>query len=274
MGDGCAEEIKLDFYQREYTINLKFYVLGPSAQNGGVPSAVSAPCRVSPPFPKSINRLIDANNQRTCGADEPPGWRLMLYKYLSSGRWQVLEQCKILFSAPSSLNDPFEVLPGTSFIETPDFKEAMKNQARQDFQFRWALLDARSGQQTQWDERKFCRWFDSAFGSTKENLRQEAVNIVGPVRDILRILCFSKVSPWSPEAILLWAHYTEGHKGFVVELSEDHPWIRSHFENRAISECGEVEYKNARPDVEFFPNKIGTGGYSKSLFRKSAHWAY
>lgn len=86
----------------------------------------------------------------------------------------------------------------------------------------------------------------------------------------------------NPLNLLMWAHYSENHKGGVVAIDTEEAGLECDISNIIPANCGKVIYSNVRPSIENDSVPLHsdlTGLYDrKSLEKlflyKSLHWAY
>ena len=110
----------------------------------------------------------------------------------------------------------------------------------------------------------------------KDNLFQvnQTNNVVGEIGNtinstfekIIGILCLTK----NPKNLLMWANYTDSHKGFVIEFDELHPFLNSKRSgNDEFFHLREVKYSTERPNW----NLMEVESFNVFL-TKSQEWAY
>ena len=157
---------------------------------------------------------------------------MILYKYLPAARIDVLEKALIRFSPPWVFNDPFECLP-------------------------------------QWVRRgptprsPWTRYVKRMLAANPRNLEAEVKqqSHLGYLRthfSDLGILALSR----DPKNILMWGHYTECHRGFVIGFEVA--------DGRFIKQCKRIEpvrYTDAR-------SVLSRDWQLRAPFRKSRAWAY
>lgn len=180
----------------------------------------------------------------------------MLYKYLSPERIDVLQNLKIRFTQPCSLNDPFEsaLLIRTDAFQT--FKENLEREA--------ANLAPKSEQDRQLLE------------ETKAELLEQAKHSVAPhavgreLSDYLNrsqgVLSLSRTN----DSLLMWAHYCNSHRGYVLGLDDTHPWF---YQQNGLGESTRphnVIYTSRRIAVQEDAEDL----YDRLLCYKSLEWAY
>ena len=146
---------------------------------------------------------------------------MVLYKYVSEKRIDILQKRLIRFTQPNALNDPFE--------------------ARLYFHYRSLGLR-------------------NPLPVLRERL-YELYNHVG-------ILSLSG----TPDNLLMWAHYTEGHTGFVLMLDGSHDFFKGDDSSptvaKGFAKPERVEYRLERPQIaiEDPPREI--------LLIKGSDWKY
>ena len=100
---------------------------------------------------------------------------------------------------------------------------------------------------------------------TSDHYPDAAEAVASKLRELangcLRLVCLSE----KPDSLLMWAHYADSHRGFVVKF---HPGNRLF----ADDEFGKVEYEARRPEVEDRDQTEKELG--RMLFRKSPDWGY
>lgn len=181
---------------------------------------------------------------------------MILYKYLSPKRVDVLENLKIRFTQVAVLNDPFESLPG-ALLECEDwylkrYKELIDTQAREngitDRPARRRFLKEKMEGYTPWMK----ELTDLAY---LEDLSIRVQSMASRVQGILSL-------SGTPRNILMWSHYAMNHSGYVVGFDGDHEFF-----GRRVTK---VEYSDIRPSID--PTKTR---HSADLFHtKSTDWSY
>ncbi len=201
-----------------------------------------------------------------------------LYKYCPPERvTDLIENKTIRFSPVCDLNDPFEGLPNQDFLSHLNWLSAIERELIPHRIAALRLARARDGRIFKDEEvvshaTKQIR--DELSGTASHPaLRQAALKAQKNEREQLRILCFSQTPPDHPDdALLIWAHYTAGHKGFVVGFDPKHSWI-SDFDAMSQLTVGPIKYHSLRPSVQ-----VGSDGQvipdNNLLFHKSANWSY
>ena len=79
--------------------------------------------------------------------------------------------------------------------------------------------------------------------------------------------------------LLMWAHYSDHHRGFCVGIDTDkllNVQMALARDNNAITELVRVNYSPTMPDINFFESMLSTGNddITRLLTTKSDHWLY
>ena len=188
----------------------------------------------------------------------------LLYKYFSPDRCSFIEQRRLKFSNPSDFNDPFEVrvkyINYRKLIEkefqkrvNEVFFETLRQCPDLSFQdFKAAKKDEIE------EERKHLMEKGEQIYLEQQSAIPELLN------SDIGILCLSRRC----DHILMWSHYADGHKGFVVGFDSNHPFFH---DDGKTSLCGDVTYQNELPEIILSSEKKGD---TAPLFHKSDVWAY
>jgi len=178
-----------------------------------------------------------------------------IYKYLHEDRIEdILKHNIFRFTQPEEFNDPFELRPVLRFPH-----------------------DDRSLYSTLDDN------FESflAFGKTKqEEIKELTKSIVTSERftkklnethyktanKSIGVLCLTKNS----DNLLMWAHYANSHRGFVVELDSENSFFKQDLDDKNLmGKLKKVIYNNERPSESFENMNI-----ENAYLTKSEEWKY
>ncbi len=217
----------------------------------------------------------------------------MFYKYFNPNLIdKVLTESLIRFTQPIYFNDPFEVFPTIESLvpisEQNKFVSLLLNNI---FTNPEEYID---------DEIKYIM---ESNGLNENNLKQLisiGLNLPGTDQDILNlllnlaknhffpaikkklettfgILCLSSI----PNNLLMWGHYTDSHKGFVLELDETHPFFNQKIDkNDLIRQVQKINYKEERPKIyllDYNPDNLNQFLeyiIKKFFLIKSKEWEY
>lgn len=193
------------------------------------------------------------------------GFFMLLYKYLTAERIDVLENLKIRFTQAGSLNDPFELKPYFPYLLSENSKrESIEEGVRQ------AYKD--SGFDKQMSFSKFyalakhrlphaIKQFNEGVG------RQKLDEVLSYLRESVGILSLSE----NIDHLLMWSHYSDSHSGFAIAFDTENTFF-SEFSpqgERQYFGLGKVEYSHKRLHLT-----IDELGDSKALFWKPECWLY
>lgn len=181
------------------------------------------------------------------------------YKYLpfDIGSLKILTQGTIKFTKPSEFNDPFDCDPGHDSEKIEEYLET-----RPDLVEKVANFLKLSGDQILEEKPHMVVRLRNAI---KDGLFGQSAS------DNVGICCLTK----DPLNLLMWAHYAENHKGFVVEFdipieSHDKPEREVEFFELLIPH--EVNYNQKKPIVNFddsLEKKL-----EKQFLTKGKGWEY
>lgn len=184
----------------------------------------------------------------------------MLYKYLNPDRADVIENLMIRFSQPSALNDPFEA---TALIR---FSHTMERDIERDVDS--VMAEAGIGKN------------DPDYAETRkkiiEELQADLQALTHPKRvgdEIMErmelaqgVLSLSRTN----ESLLMWAHYGDSHKGYVLGLDENHEFFKARDMRGNPTAPKNVIYSSKRIHVD-----ADRDDYREMLLcTKSLEWAY
>jgi hypothetical protein len=169
---------------------------------------------------------------------------MIVYKYLHPDRIDVLRNGLIRFTQPAALNDPFETRPNLREIRR--FFQTLHRNAE-------GVIP------TEDDLRGTQEAISETFGRWNEDNASDLV-----------FLSLSR----NRNNLLMWSHYCDCHRGFVMGFDADHPFF-SVTKKGAKDSLSEVVYSPRRPVMPapdqdfdlFFSEKI-------NILTKSHHWAY
>lgn len=171
---------------------------------------------------------------------------MRLFKYFHPDRTDVLKSASIRFSPPSALNDPFELKPHVSAIGPPEFYRSAFDE-----------VVTESHEQLPAEARKnipICLFHDLVGTRTSvgdlaqlfESFLPAVERGVFAAFEKLGILCLTE----SPDNLLMWAHYADAHRGFVVEFDPESPFFnKKKAPGDELRHLRKVSYSADRPSV-------------------------
>lgn len=199
-----------------------------------------------------------------------------LYKYVFPARIDVLQRRQIRFTRPSEFNDPWEGLPNLDALFQPksvcDFKEELFREGRQGKydellekvflklkDERGIILNSKKRELIESEfkikfipeaEEKISQMADSILGLKTQDLRSQFNKVTFERLDkLVGILCLSEI----PDSLLMWSHYADSHKGFVIGFDSTHGFFDQRMaEDDVIRKVKPVRYTNERPSFTGF----------------------
>lgn len=195
-----------------------------------------------------------------------------MYKYLDQERIDVIENCMIRYSPMFDFNDPFEGCPEINSLTSLDeakeiIKAALETEAPRMYAAEIDELKAHVPFETYFQ--KMLNNLEQNPHSAYESLETQRTNILEQIareKGAVAAFCLSEV----PDSLLMWAHYSNSHAGFVLEFNTHH----SHFheqksETDDFRHLRRVQYREARPS-----GMLTKMGFAEFFLVKSGHWSY
>lgn len=181
-----------------------------------------------------------------------------LYKYRSLYGIQkeyakkTITDNEIYFPAPIEFNDPFDCRPNFSFIgshleKKEFFKKVCTSMAPKLEKIQQNIL-----------VNNFLKNWEKNYPSLVKKLNQATEDLLNTTG----VCCMSE----DPENILMWSHYSNGHKGIclIFKLESRIPFFR---------EIHPVYYQSNYPNINFVTDDENTM-LKFSILTKSNHWSY
>lgn len=174
---------------------------------------------------------------------------MKLYKYVTEERIDILVNSQIRFSSPLSLNDPFELKP--NIMEIASEEKLLQNF---DSLFTKLVIEEYGNYATQIPLDKIL----DICQRLRPNLKRQFPTLVrGAIPEIklaihralaksIGILCLSE----SPINLLMWAHYANSHRGFVIEFeSSSNFFNQTQNDSNNFQRLHKVKYVKTMPQV-------------------------
>ena len=185
---------------------------------------------------------------------------MVLYRYLTPVRLDVLERRRIRFTQPAAFNDPFEFKP---YIESAASQEHLREYVEQNFDEilrrelkEYPILSKLLPGEGAVD---LLRPFKSSIPGLFQLLEPQFLPGVSAVINSalnanVGVLCLSEIR----DSLLMWGHYTDNHEGFVIGFDQNHPFfsVRRGPEDE-FGFLRQVKYCRNRPRVTL-ANTTGT----------------
>jgi hypothetical protein len=174
---------------------------------------------------------------------------MILYKYLSPDRRDVIENLSIRFTQPVYLNDPYETNPVITGSEMTDEQWAKIA----DFEARKNGINIKDFEHL---KNKDAR--DNQFPAALQLMKTFFHHSVG-------ILSLSETH----DNTLMWAHYCQNHTGFVIGFKTGNSFLSPTGKQYAVNTLSKVIYTDTRP-----VNTLEKTTMKDLYFTKSNHWSY
>ena len=178
---------------------------------------------------------------------------MILYKYLPLERIDVLTNCKIRYSQPSALNDPFEVqLPFDKFTNDSDAINTFEKGLPEVLKVGYQQLPKEVRKKVSFED--YLREAKKLVPNAKREFLSMLDQAAPKVRDMLTLGFHEKIGILSltetPINILMWSHYADSHKGFVIGLDTTHPYFdQRKSDSDEFHYLRKVEYRKERPTL-------------------------
>lgn len=180
-----------------------------------------------------------------------------ILRYLPPERVDCLRNEEVCFTPPLRFNDPFDLCPVILPVTNRAFWEAR-------FQEGILVPDPKSlgwprGKTRRVISKEKRKFVEQCLANPQRIMDKLISGIVQTINETLGVLCFSRVN----DDLLMWAHYADKYKGFVVEFDSE----ASEFRN--LGKLRRVTYSADRPVLDpTAPARI------EPFLKKSTHWAY
>jgi len=183
---------------------------------------------------------------------------MKIYRYFGPKRVDCLLNEEVSFSPPSRFNDPFDLRPVFAPVTDEDFLKRIYKQGSSEItEARFSGLPSAKKEELENKLEKL----SIAFYRLQADKYAQAYQQTFPTTldRYVGILCFSAIN----DNLLMWAHYTDSHKGFALEFDSEHD------EFKKLGDLYEVKYDKIRAVVD--PVKPPTIEF---YIRKSLEWGY
>jgi hypothetical protein len=214
---------------------------------------------------------------------------MILYKYLAPGRTDVLRGCRIRFTQPSALNDPFELRP---FFEKLFPDTYLKEQIAGKTIDIDPLIDKACDQVPEHLRRSISREdllvlmkqiiesdmdkgkIQDLVAAALTTLTDAAQKVAPKVREQMIQTMGSQVGILSlseiPDSTLMWSHYGGQHRGFLIGFDSNHPF----FDRRRSKDDEFYHLRRVRYQSPMVYDSLLDLDGEKAFLVKSPEWAY
>lgn len=186
---------------------------------------------------------------------------MKIFRYLPPTRISWIENEEVFFTPAARFNDPFDLRP----VFSSDIKKAYLKQRIKTVPSVYDVL-AREKKYPRATRRKEEKKINKAATKDfRENRVRYAENSQREIAEFLNItigvLCLSSLR----DNLLMWAHYADSHKGFVLEFDTEDVVFKN------LGDLKEVKYDKTRPIIQpdnrfnfdFMTQKSEDWGYEK-----------
>lgn len=146
---------------------------------------------------------------------------MIAYKYLHPSRTNILAERLIRFTQAAALNDPFETTPNMRELEQSFRRHAIR------------MIEAANLSPLD---------YVNARSQVGERINKHIAELNRRNNSDYAILSLSKV----PNSLLMWAHYCDSHRGFVIGFDASHAFFTTR-QFKRFSTLEEVHYSDERP---------------------------
>lgn len=181
-----------------------------------------------------------------------------LYKYrdFSSRTLCMVANNELYFAVSQSFNDPFDCRARKEF----EFKDD------QDFIEKWTRLEASQQEISPEEAQKYVKEKLVSEQSKAEYLEEKSKMFQKLVLQCFGVCSFSQV----PDDILMWSHYSNGHKGMCLEFNRS--------DENMLKNASPIEYPvdDEFPYFEYWPENSDETleDVVTVILTKSKHWEY
>lgn len=175
---------------------------------------------------------------------------MLVYKYVSpEAGIKTIKNGHIRFSQADALNDPFEIYPN---FDT--YRKSLKEAIHEELKNNSIEMDIIER------ESKIQKDVDIIIENRFNHIRKEGL-----------VLSLTK----KRNNLVMWSHYTNAHRGFVIGFDSDNSFFHEVTPQRNTTPLTPVKYIEERVSVPSFKAKIITSKeYMEFFLTKSIHWKY
>jgi len=203
---------------------------------------------------------------------------LTLYKYVIGERVDIIQNQKIRFTQPDSLNDPFEVRPVFSGWGS---KKELKSLIKENVSLSTTEEMSKIPQLENfpWLKDWMFQTINEKVGFIESDFF-EMLNAFMPVIGESFAKASSKISILSltedRNNLLMWSHYAAQHTGIVIGFKSDHHFINHKLhDNDELRHPRPVSYSKSRPKINFSEKYMQLDDiFSQFFLTKSREWNY
>lgn len=144
---------------------------------------------------------------------------MQFYKYVEPARVDILQNERIAFTPPNRFKDPFEFRPFVALPSRQHLKQGIREAAKQEWlespEFYRNLNRKERRIEDRRAEKEAIRLIKSGKEPYVERFQDSLVDEVSKTHGLLCLCAAGNEN-------LMWYHYADGHKGFVIEFNTNH----------------------------------------------------
>jgi hypothetical protein len=179
----------------------------------------------------------------------------VLYKYFPSSRYSFIKDRLVRFTQPGAFNDPFELHPSFDLMSKADIAK-LPPAPGHEADGRMRILTPEAFQRMiaavlPWLQKQITQHAgqEGAYALDNNRMAQQTFDAMFGVLSLTD----------RPDSCVMWAHYAENHRGFVVQFDDAHPFFAAAEVDGQSLGLQRVEYSPDRPVL---------------YYRKSPEWSY
>lgn len=179
---------------------------------------------------------------------------MKLYKYLNEDRISILEDGLVRFTQPQAFNDPFELKPQLSSLASDSMiAEELNEQFEDIIKNEYLKLPSEIKQNISYS--KFLEYSYTKKDEVLNNIIAMSKKIMPMLNNEMHKTLENHIGIFSltecDHNLLMWAHYANSHKGYVIEFDSEHDFFnQKKSDNDVIRSLEKVSYSNYRPKLE------------------------
>lgn len=198
---------------------------------------------------------------------------MSIFKYMSEDRIEnVLIDNKIRFTQPIYFNDPFEVKLSINGLALKSdlikqhnevFEETIKNLYNKEFSHLRNLISFKQFISLI-DEKEILKQYLAVTNNEifHQNIMKTFNEVISNKVGILSLTTKN-------DNLLMWAHYANEHKGFVIEFDRKNDFLNGDLNNQIYNGLQKVNYSKERPNKFLIETE-----WHEVLLTKSEEWSY
>lgn len=227
---------------------------------------------------------------------------MSIFKYVTEERIGILKESCIRFTQPSQFNDPFEISPYFKAITDDKYVEELIKSGWNEAEVEklWEKTYIKMTEENpivkyipkeKLKELTLQHIHTSEVKNIYESLLNQFFKLNNPILrlrqrflssirksldGIVGILCLTE----KPDNLLMWAHYSNGHRGFVIEFDETHSYFdRRTKPNEIRKHLKKVSYSKQRPEILAYDSRMSESEnldtwINKFFWNKGDSWEY